>query len=410
MTLLNLSSRGTLLAGRVRQAIDHLPDDQPLKRWFGIELDLLESGVRQAAAMEEVSAHIRALRQLQFMALDQIVGARQSGDSEESMYTQMARLPGSLLQTVKQSNFSIEPELLLRPARSVDLFDMVSPTAKVVSHLRDRHDNLEFAQKLTCHDEADRILHDMGIVDPAVLGKLAVLFRTRYQSINAVLQRGGFRQVVEIASGISPRGLHWSREHPGTVYIESDLPALMRTKAKAMRDAIAEDPTPQRGVLHCCGVDALDLAGLRHALEYTDPQARLAVVTEGLLLYFDDGEMQRFLENIRTLLTEHPKTVWIVDMVSRLDLRRLFDSDPVVADAVRRIFASTDREVAGGNPFADDRCIDRRLAEHGLRVESRDALSDHAAQFVSATGQVPIEATAICGTRKIWTISACAAS
>jgi O-methyltransferase involved in polyketide biosynthesis len=411
MTRLNLNSRGNLMIDRVRQAISHLHDQQPLKRWFQIELEMFESGFKQAASMEEGSAYLRALRQLHFIILDHIADVPKVGNIEESMGTQMARIPGALLENVKQTNFSIEPALLLQPAEPVELFELVSPTAKVVSYLRDSQDSLPFAKRLTCHDEAQQILGKLGIRDSKVLAKLSLLFRARYQTINRMLQKNRFRQVMEIASGISPRGLHWSREHPGTVYLESDLPMLMRMKAKAMRDSIFEDTVSRRGVLHCCGVDALDLSSIEHALEYTDPQARLALITEGLLLYFNEKEMKKFLSNMQSVLSSHPRMVWIVDMVSQKNLHELFSSDPGVAQAVRSVFASTDRAVVQSNPFQNDSDIQQCLFEHRMRVENQLSLQATAAQMIQASPgeQVGKDFLDICGSRSIWMIRSTAA-
>lgn len=406
MTLLNLESRGNLMIQRVRRAIDHLDDKQPLKRWFEIELEVFESGFRKATSMEEGSAYLRAFRQLHFMILDQIADAPQVADVEESIGTQMARIPGTLLQNVKQTNFSIEPMLLLHPAKAVDLFELVSPTAKVVSYLRDSQDSFPFAKRLTCHEEAKSILDHLGIKQTAVLARLSLMFQARYQTINQILQEQRFRQVMELASGISPRGLDWSRQNPGTVYLESDLPTLMRVKAKAMRDSIADDTVLRRGILHCCGVDALNLSSIEDALEYMDPNARLAIVTEGLLLYFNQTEMEHFFDNMRIVLSNHPRAVWIVDMVSQQNLQELFDSDLGVAQAVRSIFASTDRQVVRANPFKGDHDIEQCLTKHGLRVESTRSLQSTAASLPLRSPDQPTSPAEICGSRKIWVIRA----
>jgi O-methyltransferase involved in polyketide biosynthesis len=406
MSEIDLSGQLARLTRRVQRAIRKLSDDQPLKRWFEIELEVLKTGGNQACEMEETSAYVRAMRQLDYMVMDQLTEERQESRGEESLYTQMARVPGALLHTVKQTNFSIEPELLLQDAQAVDLFELVSPTAKVVSHLRDRIGNLGFAHQLTCPRAAEQILNELGIQDLQVQQKMSTLFLARYLTINRVIAESGTKQVLELASGISPRGLQWSRENPGSVYIESDLPTLMRTKAKAIRDAIQQDEVVKRGVLHCSGVDALSLASLEHALEYTDPQASLVVVTEGLLLYFNREEMEAFLSNMRRLLTKRPKASWVVDFVAQQHLQELFHYDAEVASAVRKIFNSTSREVVHANPFVDEASIHDGLQAHGLKVESQTGLKewvDSAPERFSSAGGDPGE---ICGTRKIWKIKA----
>jgi O-methyltransferase involved in polyketide biosynthesis len=405
MSVLNLYDQLLKLIQKVQGLINAIDDNYPLKGWFAIELRLFTPGPRKPT-MEELSARMRAVRQLEHMVTTLPQNKPEPQSSDESLYTSMSRVPALLLETVQQTNFSIEPSLLLEGKKAVALFDLVSPTAKVVSYLRNLDPSLSFAGTLSSPEESRVILSELGIVDPAVQEKLSVLFRARYHCMNSVVSERKVHQVLEIAAGISPRGLHWSREHPGTVYVESDLPILMREKAKAIRNAILSDPVPKRGVLHCCGLDALDLAGLHHALDYTDPTTGLVIVTEGLLLYFTADETQRFLKNMHTVLTERPQAVWVVDLVSQQNLADLFRADPETAAAVKRVFASTQREVVTANPFADESAIEHALQANGLRIVSQALLSDCALFGGHFPADSAPQVRALCGDRKIWTVGA----
>jgi len=406
MSGLNLFDQLARLSTSVQASIEAL-DESHLKRWFFIELQVLRNAVDNASPMEELSSTMRAVRQLQY-----IVQTHQSAESEEvsgdeSIYTQAARNPATHLTLVRETNFSIEPQLLLRPPTPVELFDLVSPTAEIVGYLRSFDASLAFAKRLSRVEHAQALLRDLDISDESVLAMLSLLFRARYHCINNAIGQLAVSQVLEIASGISLRGLHWSREHPGTVYIESDLPALMREKAKVLRNAIMEDSVGHRGVLHCCGLDALDLGSLRHALESTDPNADLVIVTEGLLLYFTLDELRLFLRNMHTILVERPRTGWVVDFVSRQNLTELCSSDPSVASAVRKIFGSTTRAVIADNPFKNDAEICDVLREHGLQVRSQADLADAALRLPRPAHITAEKVRTICGSRKIWTVAVC---
>ena len=408
MLRLRLNDQLQSLIQSTRERVESLPDESPLKHWFSVELEMLSARQEGVDAMEEVSARMRAVRQIQHMVHEQLEGDTAPYDANETEFTALSRVPAWVLGTARQTSFSIEPALLLlNPAQHVDLFDAVSPTAKVVSYLRSCGTGLAFAQQLTCAEQALQLLQDLGITDAAVRAKLAVLFACRYQCINAAISRRGVHQVLEIAAGITPRGLDWSRRRPGTVFIESDLPALMRVKAKALRDAILQDSVERRGVLHCCGLNALDLASIQHALEYTDPRSELVIVTEGMLLYFDDAELQRFLSNMRAVLTAHPRAVWVVDMVSRAELTDLCRCDAGVAAAIRSVFALTNRSVIPANPFENESAIDGALRQHDLHVVAKEPLSAAITQgLVDSRDCSPADANAILGNRKIWTIAA----
>lgn len=406
MSVVNLYDQLIRLIQKVQREIDVIYDGYPLKGWFQNELKVLGPGSRDEAQMEELSARMRAVRQLEHMVRGHLADDAAPSNALESFYTMNSRLPSSLLEMVKQTNFSIEPKLLLEGAESVELFDLVSPTAKVVGYLRGRDATLTFAESLSCPQESRTILEDLGITDSGVQEAMSLLFRARYHCINAVVAAQTKPQVLEVASGISPRGLHWSREHPGTVYIESDLPTLMREKAKIIRNTIQADTVARRGVLHCCGIDALDLASLQHALEYTDPQAGLVIVTEGLLLYFSTEEMQQFLTNMHTILAQRPQAVWVADFVTQKNLTEMFTSHRSVAVAVKNVFASTQREVVSANPFTDDDCVHSLLAEYGLKITSQSLLSDQDRQSDVFEKHARKPLRSICGNRKIWTIAA----
>lgn len=406
MPVPNLFDQLARLSQRVRASIEDL-EESHLKRWFSIELQAFGMAVDRESEMEELSATMRAVRQLQYMVQTHRSDEPSQVSTDESIYTQTARLPAAHRKLVRETNFSIEPQLLLRPPTPVELFDLVSPTAQIVAYLRSFDTSLAFAKRLSRVEHAQALLRDLDISDESVLSRLSLLFRARYHCINKAIAEHGASQVLEIASGISLRGLHWSRENPGTVYIESDLPALMREKSKVLRNAILEDSVVKRGVLHCCGLDALDLDSLRHALEYTDPNADLVIVTEGLLLYFTQVELQLFLRNMHTILVERPRTVWVVDLVSRQNLMELCSSDRSVAAAVTRIFGSTTRAVIADNPFENEAAIIDVLRQHGLQVRSKAELSAAAVRLSRPAHVTPEAVRAICGSRKIWTIAIC---
>lgn len=412
MTALNLKEQFDSLVTRVRASIAALDDADAMKQWFGHELAAAVALTGEQHEFEDLSARMRAVRQIGYMLVDHQARLRDPQpaaadlDLAESIGTTTARIPAALLESVKLTNFSIEPSILLNAAAEVEAFDAVSPTAKVVGYLRCMDPTLAFAHHLSFSTDAAQTLHDHDITDPLVQARMSILFCARYRTINAVVARLGHRQILEIASGISPRGLQWSRENPKTVYIESDLPRLMRHKAKILRNSIQEDAVLSRGVLHCCGIDALDLDSIRHALEYTDPRAALSIVTEGLLLYFNADEMKTFMTHMATILAERPGATWVVDLVSRANLRELFDSDREVALAVKTVFAATGRSVVDTNPFETDACIERWLTEHGLRTESRTPLTDILPTLALHPDLSAAEQSAIVGTREIWALRA----
>src|SRR5680860_1088598 len=52
--------------------------------------------------------------------------------------------------------------------------------------------------------------------------------------LGEAIAAGRVGQVIEIAAGMSPRGLRFSRLHPDLTYVEADLPAMAARKRAAL--------------------------------------------------------------------------------------------------------------------------------------------------------------------------------
>ncbi|MFK7821932.1 MAG: hypothetical protein AB8G99_24755, partial [Planctomycetaceae bacterium] len=154
----------------------------------------------------------------------------------------------------------------------------------------------------------------------------------------------------------------------------------------------------------CCAADVLDRDSVFAAIENLDTNSPFTMVTEGLLLYFGDAEMNQFLSNIQAVLERYPTARWVTDFVTRQNLKELLDSHPGVATAVRAVFSQTGREVVPNNPFQTDECVSSRLTGYGLVADKTTSLSD-----ITSTLKMDIVQSArelIVGTRKIWCLRA----
>jgi O-methyltransferase involved in polyketide biosynthesis len=122
-------------------------------------------------------------------------------------------------------------------------------------------------------------------------------FEARARSIDSALGALGATRVLEIASGLSLRGLAMA-ERAGVFYVDTDLPALAAAKV----DLVAHlHPEPLAGTLRIEALDALDTNAFASTLREVPP-GPLAVVQEGLLMYLDADEKARLAANIRQAL------------------------------------------------------------------------------------------------------------
>ena len=153
---------------------------------------------------------------------------------------------------------------------------------------------------------------------------------------------------------------------PGTIYVESDLPHLMIHKAKLIRNTLIDEEHDSRGVLHCCTVDVLNQKSVMHSLDVEKP---FTMVTEGLLLYFGQTEMNESFHNISIVLNRYEHDFWVTDFVTQQNLKELFMSDPDVARGVKDVFSLTGRNVVPDNPFGDAEAVGNYLLEFDLQTD-----------------------------------------
>lgn len=171
------------------------------------------------------------------------------------------------------------------------------------------------------------------LMAPTVGGTtLETLLRARHAILDSLLHdaisRGEVGQVVEIAAGMSARGLRFVMRHPQLRYVEADLPAMAGRKRGALSSAGLLDHRHR-----VVDVDALADEGplsLRESVApLLDPSVGTAVVTEGLVNYFDEPTTRALWARIARLLAPFPHGLYLSDLhlsgdVDHLPAVRLF--------------------------------------------------------------------------------------
>ena len=138
----------------------------------------------------------------------------------------------------------------------------------------------------------------------------------RHRIIDALLDdliRGGVSQVIEAACGMSPRGWRFSdRYGEALTYVEADLPPMARRK----REALAQ--MGSLGERHrVADLDILRDGGpgsLESLVEQMDPGGGLAIVTEGLLTYFDNGTVEALWARLARMLQPFGTGAYLADL------------------------------------------------------------------------------------------------
>jgi O-methyltransferase involved in polyketide biosynthesis len=142
------------------------------------------------------------------------------------------------------------------------------------------------------------------------------LLLARHRIIDALLDdliQGGVSQVIEVACGMSPRGWRFSERYGDQLtYVEADLPPMARRK----REALAQ--MGSLGDRHrIVDLDVLRAGGpesLEALVGTMDPAAGLAIVTEGLLVYFDDATVEALWARLAKALRPFSTGVYLADL------------------------------------------------------------------------------------------------
>ena len=146
---------------------------------------------------------------------------------------------------------------------------------------------------------------------------LDALLLARHHSIDTLLERaidaGEVSQVVEIASGLSPRGWRFaSRYGSDLTYIETDLPDMTRRKQDLLTRAELMGPGHRVRVLDAfapTGPNSLDALA-----DELDPDQGTAVITEGLINYFPMSNVVTLWNSVGSTLQRFPRGLYLSDL------------------------------------------------------------------------------------------------
>ena len=182
-------------------------------------------------------------------------------------------------------------------------------------------------------------------------------FENRYRSLDRLIEEAACARVLELAAGLSFRGLALARASR-TFYVDTDLPAMVSLKA----DLIARlQPGALIGTLRVQALDALDSDAFRNTLDEM-PSGPVAIANEGLLVYLDEPEKARLAQNVRAALLARGG-MWLTADVY---VQNPGGSAPIVGYGRSRDFI--DRHRIEHNKFANFSAAERFFTSHGFKI------------------------------------------
>jgi O-methyltransferase involved in polyketide biosynthesis len=192
------------------------------------------------------------------------------------------------------------------------------------------------------------------------IDRLAPELEARHKLIDKLLAISGATQVLELAAGLSTRGLLFSAK-PLNLYAELDLEEMVEMKNKILSQ-IKTLPSNLRIV----SGNALRLADINNAVSSFNPKKPVAVVNEGLLRYLNFDEKTQIAKNVREILSRFGG-VWITcDTTSK---KFLATQDKVTKPGMNKKLSSISGKNFEDNMFEDNEHAVKFFSNLGFSVE-----------------------------------------
>lgn len=153
-----------------------------------------------------------------------------------------------------------------------------------------------------------------GTLEGMLLARHRLIDLRLAQAIDA----GEVAQIVEVAAGLSPRGWRFRTRYGDAItYVEADLPGMLQHKRRILGELGGE--TPHHRTVE---IDALEDSGPRSIdaiCETLDPTRGTAIITEGLINYFERATVVAMWQRFARALVRFPRGIYLSDILMRDD-------------------------------------------------------------------------------------------
>lgn len=199
-------------------------------------------------------------------------------------------------------------------------YKKISSTAVMVAYFRAKYTDMPFAKEI--YEKTKQLSLILKIIAPTLTwlanffpGTLERLssFEGRYLAINEAIKKlGNNFAIIEVASGLSSRGLEWINKN--FLYIETDLPEILEKKESIFNNIVKDEniKTNQNHIflpLNVIDYGKWEEIGKKY---FADKNIKIAIIHEGLISYFSKDEQVIFRDNIAKFLqTYSPNGAWI---------------------------------------------------------------------------------------------------
>jgi len=179
-------------------------------------------------------------------------------------------------------------------------YSSISPSAKSLLLMKG-YTNIPFARQTAALMQGPEVF-DLSFDDKDFWFWIRVMhFEHRYWSIDQLLRQTNSRNIVELSSGYSFRGLDLCTKDENIHYIDTDLPQVVDTKRDMMSRLHLDKDI--RGKFELLALNAMDEQAFKGIVQRFD-EGEFTIVNEGLLMYLNMEEKKRLCKTIRNILLQ----------------------------------------------------------------------------------------------------------
>lgn len=179
-------------------------------------------------------------------------------------------------------------------------YSTVSPSAKSLLMLKGYTD-IPYAKETAALMEGGEVF-DLNFKDKDFWFWIRVMhFESRYWSIDQLLKETTNKNILELSSGYSLRGLDLCNKHDDIHFIDTDLPEVIATKQQMIVQLQADKDV--KGKLELLPLNAMDAAAFNDVVNRFE-DGPLTIVNEGLLMYLGVEEKKQLCQTIHSILKQ----------------------------------------------------------------------------------------------------------
>ncbi len=216
-------------------------------------------------------------------------------------------------------------------------------------------------------NEIYKALCEYGFPDELKNDKLCFEIEARYVLIDKFLKKSGITQVLELACGFTSRGLNFCKQNSDYVYVELDLPKVIKEK----RSILNKVASPLPNNLYFVDGNALNKDDINKCLKYFDLSKPIAVINQGLMRYLDFDEKRTLTKIVYELISKN-NGIWLT--CDFTPAKFLVTEDKNLTgkeDYNKKLTQVTDRNNAAWR-FKDKKEVEKFLKEENLKIKWHD--------------------------------------